>query len=118
MLTQEEQFGKKLAELRKQHGWTLRKAALAIGISHMRLGELEIGRSRSTGNPTRPTRDLVGKIAQVYGVPKDYLLERAGYAREHPTLTDQDALMLDRFHALDDPHRTMALEILRVLGSS
>jgi len=117
-LTHEEQFGRKLTELRKQRGWSLRKAALTIGISHMRLGELETGRSRSTGNPTRPTRELVGKIALVYGVPKDYLLEAAGYAREHPALSDQDALLLDLFHALDTPHRSMALEILRVLGTS
>lgn len=112
-MNQEERFGQALKELRAQKGWSVQKAAVQIGISRYRLDELERGRSRSTGNPTRASRDTVKSLARVYGVPADHLLDLAGYSREHPELTDEDALLLDLFHRLNPEERAMILRMLQ-----
>ena len=116
-MTREEAFGARIKELRQQKGLSLRKAANLIGLSHYRLDELEIGKSRSTGNPTRPSRDTVIKFAEVYGVPKDYLLELAGYARENPDLSDDEALLVDLFRGLDADQRALTLRLVRAIPS-
>lgn len=112
-MNQEERFGQALRELRTQKGWSVQKAAAQVGISRYRLDELERGRSRSTGNPTRASRDTVKSLARVYDVPADHLLDLAGYSREHPELTDEDALLLDLFHRLTPDQRAMVLRMLR-----
>ena len=114
-LTGEGAFGTKIKELRQQKGLSLRKAANYVDISHYRLDELEIGKSRSTGNPTRPSRGTVVKLAEVYGVPKDYLLELAGYAREHPELSNDEALLVDLYRGLDADQRELTLRIVKAI---
>lgn len=114
-LAREEAFGKKIKELRQQKGLSLRKAANFVDISHYRLDELEIGKSRSTGNPTRPSRDTVVKLAEVYGVPKDYLLELAGFARENPELSDDEALLVDLFRGLNEDQRELTLRLVQAI---
>ena len=108
-----ERFGRKLRELRLQNGLSLQKAAGAAGISRYRLDELEKGRSRATGHTTRPSRETVKSLAQVYGVPADMLLDLAGYAREHPLLSPEDSLLIDLFHSLDTKQQRMILRMLK-----
>lgn len=115
-MTSEQQFGAKLRELRENKEWTLRRAAKAAGITHQRLAELEAGVARGTGKATRPSKDVVGRLARAYDVPKDFLLELAGYARERPLISDRDALLLDLFHLLSDGKQRLALGMLRLLA--
>jgi transcriptional regulator with XRE-family HTH domain len=115
MATREELFGTKLQELRQAREWSVNKAAQVIGISRFRLDELERGESRTTKNPTRPTREVVGKLASAYGVPTDYLLELAGYAREHPELADDEALLLDLFRHLGVAERQLAIRLIHAI---
>jgi len=109
-------FGTKIKELRLSRDWSIRKTSTALGISHYRLSEIEKNLSRTTGHPTRPTRELVLKMAATFGVPSDYLLDLAGYAREHPDLTDEDNLLLDIFHGLEPEKRSTAIKLLLVLA--
>ena len=111
----EQEFGERLRGLRSEKGLSLRKAAALIGVSHMRLGELEKGISRTTYHRTRPTPELVGRIATAYGEPKDALLELAGYARERPELSYDDQLLLDLFHEIELDQRAMVLRIVRAV---
>ncbi len=113
--TPEEKFGAYLRKLRAERGLSLRKAALLLGIGHMRLDEIEKGKSRSTGHPTHPKRELVAVIADVYDVPRDALLEMAGYAREQPDLSGDEHLVVTTMRRLDDHHRDLALEMMKLL---
>lgn len=88
-----------------------------IGISHYRLSELERGTSRTTANPTKPTPPLVRRIAGAYGLPADALLELAGYAREHPELSADDQVLLDRFRAMDHHHRAIVLDVVAAISA-
>lgn len=115
-MTPEQRFGEVIRELRQRKEWTLRRAAEAVEITHQRLAELERGVARGTSNPTRPTKEVVGRLAIAYGVPRDYLLELAGYARERPLVSDDDGLVLDLYHSLDDERRRVALGMLRLLA--
>lgn len=114
-MTREATFGARIKELRIEKRLSVRKAALAVGISHHRLDELERGVSRSTGNPTRASRETVKKLAEVYVVPHDSLLELAGYAREHRDLNDEESLLVDLFRRLDDDQRSMAVRIMQAI---
>ena len=114
-MTKEEKFGAYLRQLRNERGLSLRKAALLMGIGHMRLDEIEKGKSRSTGNATHPKRELVVAIADAYDVPRDALLEMAGYAREHPELTGDEQLLFTTIRRLDDHHRDLAVQIVALL---
>lgn len=114
-MTPEQRFGAFLQRLRKERQWTLRRASQAIEISHARLAELEAGVSRSTRHPTRPTREMVLRIAHAYKVSTDMLLAEAGYAVERPGLRDDEVLLLDLYNQLDGSHRAMAARVLRAM---
>ena len=116
MSTSEQRFGEFITALRAARTWSQRRAAREIQVSSMRLAELERGVSRTTGHATRPSPDLVARIAAVYGVPRDHLRDLAGYAREHPGLGADEALLLDRFRALATPERVMVLELVAAVG--
>lgn len=108
----ETEFGSFIRELRDERRMSLRGAAKAIGIGHMRLDELERGVSRTTGRPTRPRRELLSRLAEVYEVPHDALLERAGYAREERALSQDEQLVVDLLRCLDDHHRRLAMQLV------
>ncbi len=62
-------FGAKLRRLRKDHGMTLQKLADAVGYSsHTYVSELEKGRKV-------PTTAFVIKVAEIFSVSTDYLLD-------------------------------------------
>ena len=114
-MKKEEKFGAYLRQLRAERGLSLRKAALLLGIGHMRLDEIEKGKSRSTGHATRPRRELVFAIADAYEVPRDALLELAGYAREQPDLSGDEQLVVATMRRLDDHHRDLAVQMVSLL---
>ncbi len=63
-----DKFGEKLRTLRRQHGMTLKELATALELTaHSHISELETGKSK-------PTSDLVIKIARLFKVSTDQLL--------------------------------------------
>ena len=63
-----ERFGEKLRILRKQQGLTIRQLAAIFEMkSHSHIGDMENGRSK-------PSVDLLLKIADFFGVTTDQLL--------------------------------------------
>ena len=116
MTTREERFGAYIASCREARKWSQRRAAREIGVSAMRLAELERGISRTTGHATRPAPELVARIATTYEVPGEYLRELAGYAREFPELSDDEALLVERYRSLPEQYRPLALELMASFG--
>lgn len=111
------ELGRFLVEVRRAKGLGLREAAKAIGCTHQRLQELERGISVRTGNPTRPSMELVGKIARAYGLPSERLLALAGYAiGDTAALSSEERELLTVFGALCVDHRSLALDLLRTMA--
>jgi transcriptional regulator with XRE-family HTH domain len=110
-MTREQLFGLRLQALRKARGWSLRRASQEAKVSHMRTGELEIGVSRSTSHSTRPSVELVKRLALAYEVPTDNLLELAGYAVERPDLARDEVLLVDYYRGLNEENRGMLIAL-------
>lgn len=110
-------FGSYLKAQRKARGWTLKEAADRIGTSTSRLAEVERGKSYHTEHATRPSRDLVERMAKAYELPADLLLIEAGYtpspAKE---LSPEASRMLLLFESLPLDRRQLALGILRLMA--
>lgn len=83
-----EHFGTFIFRLRETQGLTVRDAASRMGLTHSRLLNFEHGKDPHTGKPTLPSAEVVVRIAQAYGYPKDRLLILAGYL---PWLVDEPA---------------------------
>lgn len=112
-------FGAYLKELRERQGWTVRKAATTIGVSSSRLAEIERGESYRTLRETKPSRDLIVRMAKAYDVSSDVLLELAGYQvnKAMPETTPDARLMLELYTSLPPDRQELAIQMLKVLGS-
>ncbi len=109
-------FGAFIKSKREARNWTLRVAAQHVEISASRLAEIERGVSYHTERPTRPTPDLVERIARAYDVPIDYALAEAGYSPHDGARLAPDAeRLVSLFESLDPEHRDLALDFLRLL---
>lgn len=60
-------FSEQIAAARRDRGWSLREAAVRIGISHTYLLSLEKGDPR-TGKPVVPSADCLLKLCNAYGL--------------------------------------------------
>lgn len=110
-------FGSYLKAQRKARGWTLKEAADRIGTSTSRLAEVERGKSYHTDHATRPSRELVERMAYAYGLPVDILLIEAGYSPSPARdLSQEDNRMLLLFQALPPDRKELALGILRLMA--
>ncbi|EGL18645.1 hypothetical protein HMPREF9413_3347 [Paenibacillus sp. HGF7] len=58
---------------------SLRDAALASGLSHNYIRELEVNKSRVTLNPIKPSFATLRKLSEAYKYPYEELLKIAGY---------------------------------------
>ena len=67
------QLGPYLRSLREARGLTLREVEEASGVSNAYLSQLE------TGKIAKPSPHILHKLASVYGVPYEVLMEKAGY---------------------------------------
>ncbi len=67
------QLGPYLRSLREARGLTLREVEEASGVSNAYLSQLE------TGKISKPSPHILHKLAAVYGVPYEILMEKAGY---------------------------------------
>lgn len=105
-------LGDYLKSLRAQKGLSRAKAAKAAKISATRLYEFEVGVSSSTGRPTAPNREQVKRLALVYGVPADELLERAGYVIKRCVEPPDVERLLEAYRRLPLSAREALLEFL------
>lgn|GEM_PF-2882093 len=112
-------LGSYLKELRQRKGWTLRVAAAEIGISASRLTELEAGRSYRTTHKTRPSPDVVERLAAAYGLDPSHLLAEAGYdVGPLAKLGPQEQRLLSIFAGLSDQRKAIGLQMMRVLAET
>lgn len=107
------EFGAYIKELRVNKGLSLREAAKRIDINHMRLSEIESGKSRGTGRDTRPRREVVIRMAEVYEVPVNTLLEKAGFAAFRSEADARENLLIDLFRELSEDQQEMVIRLLR-----
>lgn len=66
-------LGDELRRIRELHKLTLRAVENLTGISNAYLSQLE------TGKVEKPSPNYLYKLAEVYNVPYDLLMEKAGY---------------------------------------
>ena len=112
-------FGPQIKARRQALGMPVVRAAKLLGISRSRLSEIERGVSYNTGHATRPARELVEKMAAVYGIERDLLLMAAGYPTAAPIdLTPAARDLLFMFEQLPPGGQEVALGMLRVLIES
>ena len=78
------QLGQQLKQLRQAKCLTTRGAARALEISPSRLGDFERGTSHVGKYPAVPSRDLLVKMADLYGFPVATLLALAGLPEAEP----------------------------------
>lgn len=115
-MTSEETFGQHLKQLRLARGLSLRRAAELVNIGHMRLSELEDGKTKATGRPTRARRQLVEKFAEAYQVGAGGLLELAGYPVDRPALSADEVYVLELLRCLEQPEFELALRLLESIS--
>lgn len=110
-------FGAYLKAQREAKGWTLREAAKRIKVSASRLTEIERGKSYHTDHATKPSREVVERIAQAYDLSKDLLLAEAGYDVGPLSELSPETLRLVRlFESLPLEKRKLALAVLRLFA--
>jgi len=78
------ELGKKLRELREGQRLTQREAARSLGISHTRLSDFEAGITHGRNKPAVPGREMLSKMACLYGFPLETLLAFAGLPLAEP----------------------------------
>lgn len=66
-------LGEELRQVRALHRLTLRQVEEVTGISNAYLSQLE------TGKIAQPSPNYLYKLAEVYHIPYDLLMEKAGY---------------------------------------
>jgi transcriptional regulator with XRE-family HTH domain len=71
-------LGEELRRVRELHKLTLRAVEGLTGISNAYLSQLE------TGKIEKPSPNYLYKLAEVYTIPYDLLMERAGYIVRQP----------------------------------
>jgi transcriptional regulator with XRE-family HTH domain len=71
-------LGEELRRIRELHKLTLRAVEGLTGISNAYLSQLE------TGKIEKPSPNYLYKLAEVYGIPYDLLMEKAGYIVRQP----------------------------------
>ncbi|SRR5258708_6354652 len=70
-------LGDELRRIRELHKLTLRAVENLTGISNAYLSQLE------TGKIEKPSPNYLYKLAEVYNIPYDLLMEKAGYLVRH-----------------------------------
>jgi len=94
-----EKFGPYLRKLRKQKGLTLKQVEKAARVSNSFLSQVE----RGVRNPPRP--DILNRLAAVYGVSVQDLLEAAGFITGNTKeRTERDRIERAYEHVITDPH--------------
>ncbi len=81
-------FAKRLKQLRKQQGWSQTELGNAVGIHYNHIGRYERGDSRPSG-------DVLARLADLFDVSSDYLIDGE---REDAVVADfEDKELLQHF---------------------
>jgi HTH-type transcriptional regulator, competence development regulator len=105
-------LGTYLKALRDNQGFSLRDVQSKTGISNPFLSQLESGKVKNPG----PV--MLHKLATLYGVPYESLMERAGYPASTPTAPAQDAgRVFHRFGEITKEEEEQLLDYLGFLRS-
>lgn len=83
-----EHIGKKMQQLRKQKGLSLRELGSRLNIAHSHLSMIENGKKK-------PNLELLGAIAQIYDVSVSYLVGEEYSKEEKSFIADTPQLSLD-----------------------
>jgi len=105
------ELGALLADLRRAQGLSLRQVERATGkaVSNAYLSQLE------NGKIGKPSPNVLQSLAEVYGVPYDTLMERAGYLLSSPGAGEERRRRLKAF-AIDDLTAEEEEELLKYLA--
>ncbi|MBI5915154.1 MAG: helix-turn-helix transcriptional regulator [Bacteroidetes bacterium] len=76
-------YGAYIKSLRQEKGLTLREAEATTGISNAYLSQLESGKIK------QPSPSNLFKLAELYGIPYESLMEKVGYPVQKPVATVQ-----------------------------
>jgi transcriptional regulator with XRE-family HTH domain len=76
-------LGEELRQVRVLHRLTLRQVEEVTGVSNAYLSQLE------TGKIAQPSPNYLYKLAEVYRLPYDLLMEKAGYIARSPQGDEQ-----------------------------
>lgn len=105
-------FGETLRELREQKKMSQEELGLAIGKTHVAVGDWERGKRN-------PKRDSVVKLAQVLGVPTSDLLLLAGFAPQSAEIEYVQDLSVvpapEGYSELDPADREIALKAFEAM---
>ena len=98
-------IGEKILQLRKEHGWSQQTLAKQVGTSGAIIGRYERGEMT-------PSVDVAKKLADVFQVTLDYLVDHVGTMAEI-----KDKAMLERIRELEQLESEDKQTILHVLDS-
>ena len=101
-------LGKRIQELRKQIGLTQAQLATKIEVSHTQL-------TRYESKNIQPPADVLQRLAEVFDVSIDYLVN--GNKSDKVEQTLKDAEMIKQFKQLDKLPEEEKKSILKVLGA-
>ena len=102
------EFGERLTNLRESKGWSKTYVAKAIGLSSMQTyANWEYGR-------TEPDFEMLSKIASVFGVSTDYLLEGKKSSSNNKTadLDDDDVIFTYQGKPLSDEDKALIKRLM------
>ncbi len=107
-------LGTELRRLRELHRLTLRAVEQRTGISNAYLSQLE------TGKIEQPSPNILYKLSEMYRVPYELLMEKAGYimrreedARRQPSLLGMALATLDDLTPEEEAELVKYLAFLR-----
>lgn len=107
-----EKFAPYLRQLRKQRGLTLKQVEKAARVSNSFLSQVE----RGIRNP--PRVDILNRLAAVYGVPVQDLLEAAGFITGNTKeRAERDRIERAYEHVITDPHYSQGTRMKGVVLS-
>ncbi len=106
-------LGKYLKSLRAANALSLRAVEKETGISNAMLSQLESGKVK------RPSPIFLYKLAELYGVPYETLMEKVGYPVPKPVNTDaqKELSTFHRLGRLTNEEEETLLEFLSFLRS-
>lgn len=96
-------FGEKILKLRKEQGWSQQELAKMVGTSGPIIGRYERGEMV-------PSVEVAKKLADVFAITLDYLVDESGKVSE---LKDRSMLeRLTEVEHLDDADRQIILKVV------